>query len=123
MLLREHTIGTLNLFRTDPTPLVGQDLALGQALADITTIAILQERALAHVETVVEQLQGALNSRVVIEQAKGILSIRGRVSVDDGFKVLRLRPGPQPVPGRTRPRGDRDEDQALNVLRFGASAP
>jgi transcriptional regulator with GAF, ATPase, and Fis domain len=124
MLLREHTIGTLNLFRTGITPLIGQDLALGRALADITTIAILQERALAHVETVVEQLQGALNSRVIIEQAKGVLSIRGRVSVDDGFKVLRAyaRAHNRFLAELAR-EVIADEDQALKVLRFGEPAP
>jgi GAF domain-containing protein len=120
MLLREQTIGTLNLFRTGTTPLVGEDLTLGQALADITTIAILQERALTHVEDVVEQLQSALNSRVVIEQAKGVLSIRGRVSVDEGFRVLRsyARAHNRFLAELAR-EVIADEDQAMTVLRFG----
>jgi transcriptional regulator with GAF, ATPase, and Fis domain len=123
MLLREHIIGTLNLFRTGTTPLAGQDLALGRALADITTIAILQERALAHIENVVEQLQGALNSRVVIEQAKGVLSIRGRVSVDEAFKVLRsyARAHNLFLSGLARA-VIADEERALQVLRFGEMA-
>jgi GAF domain-containing protein len=89
MRLREQTVGTLNLFRTGTAPLSAQDLALGQALADITTISILQERALSRSEIVVEQLQGALNSRVIIEQAKGVLSIHGQISTDEAFTVLR----------------------------------
>jgi GAF domain-containing protein len=89
MLLREQTIGALNLFRTGNSPLLGKDLALGQALADIATISILHARALARSETVVEQLQGALNSRVIIEQAKGALAIRGRLKTDEAFERLR----------------------------------
>jgi len=46
------------------------DLRLGQALADVATIGILEERAIRHGEIVTEQLQTALNSRVIIEQAK-----------------------------------------------------
>jgi GAF domain-containing protein len=89
MRLREQIIGTLNLFRTGVAPLSAQDLTLAQALADIATISILQERALTRSEVVVEQLQGALNSRVIIEQAKGVLSIHGRMSTDEAFTVLR----------------------------------
>lgn len=89
LMLREETIGTLNLFRVGTTPLDAADLALGQALADISTIAILQGEALSHREVVIEQLQGALNSRVIIEQAKGVLANLGRVDVDDAFRVLR----------------------------------
>jgi transcriptional regulator with GAF, ATPase, and Fis domain len=87
--LREEIIGALNLFRTGTTPLSIGDLMLGQALADIATIAILHARALERSETVVEQLQGALNSRVIIEQAKGALSIRGQIKVDEAFEHLR----------------------------------
>jgi len=89
MRLREMAIGTLNLFRAGITPLSPPDLMLGQALADIATIAILQERALSRSEVVVEQLQGALNSRVIIEQAKGVLSTHGQMSTDEAFTVLR----------------------------------
>jgi GAF domain-containing protein len=89
MILRNQTVGALNLFRTGTTPLSEEDLQLGQALADIATIAILHARALAHSEIVVEQLQGALNSRVTIEQAKGALATRGRIKVDEAFECLR----------------------------------
>ncbi len=89
MLLRDQTIGALNLFLAGTTPLSGGDLALGQALADIATIAILQQRALARSETVVEQLQGALNSRVIIEQAKGALAYHGQIDVDEAFGRMR----------------------------------
>ena len=72
--LRGQAIGALNLFHTAPAPLPEADLRLGQALADIATIGILQERAIRRGEVVTEQLQTALNSRVIIEQAKGVLA-------------------------------------------------
>jgi GAF domain-containing protein len=87
--LRTQIIGALNLFRSGHTPLPAADVDLGQALADIAAIAIVQERALAHSEALVEQLQGALNSRVVIEQAKGVLAQAGRISMDSAFGALR----------------------------------
>jgi AmiR/NasT family two-component response regulator len=58
-------------------------------MADVATIAILQERAIANAELLTEQLQGALNSRIVIEQAKGVVSRDHDVSVDAAFEVLR----------------------------------
>jgi GAF domain len=70
MRLRNQVIGALNLFRAGPGPLDSADIRLGQALADVATIGLLQERSVRRSETVAEQLQGALNSRVIIEQAK-----------------------------------------------------
>jgi hypothetical protein len=87
--LREETIGGLNLFLGGISPLPYEDLKLGQALADVATIAILQHRAVAHHEMYIEQLHGALNNRVIIEQAKGVLSHRGGLSVDEAFTALR----------------------------------
>ena len=72
--LRGEAIGALNLFHRTPGPLPDADLALGQALADVATIGILQERAIRRGEVLNEQLQTALNSRVIIEQAKGVLA-------------------------------------------------
>jgi GAF domain-containing protein len=89
MRLREQVIGALNLFRAATTALGPYDLALGQALADMAAIAILQQRALARSETLVEQLQGALNSRTLIEQAKGALAKQGGIDVEAAFVVLR----------------------------------
>jgi GAF domain-containing protein len=88
MRLREQTVGGLNLFRADPTPLSEGDVKLGQALAHSATIAILQRRASARSETLIEQLQGALNSRITIEQAKGVLSSAGHIGVDEAFGKL-----------------------------------
>src|ERR687889_437269 len=75
--LRGRAIGALNLFGSVPGPLPEPDLALGQALADVATIGILQERVIRRGEVLNEQLQGALNNRVIIEQAKGVLAQYG----------------------------------------------
>jgi GAF domain-containing protein len=87
--LRRETIGAMNLFGTEPGPLSQDDLALGQALADIATIGILQHRALARREVLNEQLQLALNSRVVIEQAKGVIAERSAIGMEEAFTRLR----------------------------------
>jgi GAF domain-containing protein len=87
--LRGQAIGGLNLFHSRPGPLPEADLRLGQALADIATIGILQERAIRHGEIVTEQLQAALNSRVVLEQAKGVLAQQGTLTMDTAFDRLR----------------------------------
>lgn len=87
--LRQESIGALNLFHRRPGPLPEADLALGQALADVATIGILQERAIRRGAVVTEQLQTALNNRVVIEQAKGVLAERGGLSMDVAFDRLR----------------------------------
>jgi hypothetical protein len=87
--LRGQAIGTLNLFHGAPGPLPAADLALGQALADIATIGILQERAIRRGEVLTEQLQAALNSRAIIEQAKGVLAQRGNLTMHAAFDRLR----------------------------------
>ena len=87
--LRGQAIGTLNLFHHQPGPLPEEDLALGQALADVATIGILSERAIRRGEVVNEQLRIASNSRIVIEQAKGVLAQRGGLGMDVAFDRLR----------------------------------
>jgi transcriptional regulator with GAF, ATPase, and Fis domain len=87
--LRGQAIGALNLLHRTPASLPEDDLALGQALADIATIGILQERAIRRGEVVNEQLQAALTSRVVIEQAKGVLAQHLGLSMDQAFNRLR----------------------------------
>jgi hypothetical protein len=76
-------------FSTTTEPLTSEDRQVAQALADIATIGILQERALADGHIVLTQLEGALQSRIAIEQAKGIVAQHNHVSVDDAFKLLR----------------------------------
>jgi len=89
MRLRTDVIGTLNLFGERPGALDADVLRLGQALTDVATIGILQARTIRHHETLAEQLQTALNSRVIIEQAKGVISERHRVDMDQAFQLLR----------------------------------
>ncbi|MFJ9539800.1 GAF and ANTAR domain-containing protein [Streptomyces sp. NPDC101225] len=86
---RGQVIGALNLFRAEPGILDDRNATLGQALADIATTGILQERASRQREILARQLQHALDSRVVIEQAKGFLAHRLQVSLDDAFSSLR----------------------------------
>lgn len=89
MRLRGTTVGALTLFRDRPGTLHSAQLRLGQALADVATIGILQRRALAAQTAVAAQLQNALNSRIVIEQAKGALAQRRSIAVDEAFRLLR----------------------------------
>jgi len=89
MRLRDQVVGALNLFRTVPGPFDAAELRIGQALADVATIGLLHERNVRRSETVAEQLQGALNSRVIIEQAKGKLAERRSVNMDQAFVLLR----------------------------------
>jgi transcriptional regulator with GAF, ATPase, and Fis domain len=89
MRLREQVIGALNLFRAGPGAFAAADVRIGQALADVATISLLQERSMRRSDTLNEQLQTALNSRVVIEQAKGKLAERLGVDMDQAFSMLR----------------------------------
>jgi len=89
MRLRDQVIGTLNLFRTAPDGLQSAVVVAATALVDVATIGILQERAVRHQEVVAGQLQVALNSRVIIEQAKGVLAERLRMTPDEAFVILR----------------------------------
>jgi transcriptional regulator with GAF, ATPase, and Fis domain len=89
MRLREQVIGALNLFRAGPGVFDPGDIRVGQALADVATISLLQERNMRHSDTLNEQLQTALNSRVIIEQAKGKLAERLGLDMDQAFNLLR----------------------------------
>jgi GAF domain-containing protein len=89
MRLRDQVIGTLNLFRTAPDGLNPAVVVAATALVDVATIGILQERAVREHEVVAGQLQLALNSRVIIEQAKGVLAERLRITPDEAFVLLR----------------------------------
>jgi GAF domain-containing protein len=89
MRLRGKTVGALNLFRAERGNLDESDVVTAQALADVATIAILQHRAALQAHLVVDQLNHALNSRVVIEQAKGILAERSGLDMAAAFSWLR----------------------------------
>jgi transcriptional regulator with GAF, ATPase, and Fis domain len=87
--LRQTVIGALNLFGNEVGTMAPADARVIQALADIATIGILQERTIRRGEVLTEQLQAALNSRVVIEQAKGVLAQSHGVTTDEAFDLLR----------------------------------
>lgn len=91
MRLRSTVIGALNLFGAEDARFQADEIRIVQALADVATIAILQERTLAQAETLTEQLQGALNSRIVIEQAKGALAQADRITTAQAFDLLRTQ--------------------------------
>ena len=87
--LGDLTLGALNLFGTTVGALNEQDLSLGQALADVATVALVQDRAVTDRESLNVQLQTALSSRVVLEQAKGLLAQQGDLEMADAFQLLR----------------------------------
>jgi transcriptional regulator with GAF, ATPase, and Fis domain len=89
--LRTTVIGALNLFSSSPGKLGDSDIRTGQALADVATIGILAQRTIHQAELLADQLQHALTSRVMIEQAKGILAERLGITVDEAFAQLRAR--------------------------------
>ncbi|MCU1440992.1 MAG: transcriptional regulator [Rhodoglobus sp.] len=89
MRLRATVIGTLNLFRSEPGELGDDDTSVARGLADIATIGILHERAVRENDIAREELQRALNSRVIIEQAKGVLAQLHSVDMDASFRLLR----------------------------------
>ena len=89
MRLRGTVIGALNLFRTDAGTMGEADVQVGQAFADVATIAILQHRAATRAQEVNDQLNHALTSRILIEQAKGVVSERLGVDTERAFLTLR----------------------------------
>jgi GAF domain-containing protein len=88
--LRSSIIGALNLFRAGPGSMPVDDVTIAQALADVASIAILQDQTLRESQVLAGQLQHALDSRVTIEQAKGMLAERGKVPMDEAFRRLRI---------------------------------
>ncbi len=87
--LRRQMIGGLNLFHAEAQSIGTERQRLAQALADVATIGILQRRSAHRSELLAEQLQHALNSRVLIEQAKGVLAERHSVDMERAFEALR----------------------------------
>ncbi len=86
---RRDVIGAMNVFDTERREMTSQNVNLSQALADAATIGILQERTVRQQIDVAAQLQGALNSRIVIEQAKGIVAEQQKMNMEDAFAMLR----------------------------------
>jgi transcriptional regulator with GAF, ATPase, and Fis domain len=97
--LRDSVLGAMNLFSAKAVLLTEDDVAIGQALADIATIGLLQERAVRQSGLIAEQLQTALNSRILIEQAKGVLLASAGLEIDLAFRMMRdySRRNRQPV--------------------------
>jgi GAF domain-containing protein len=87
--LREAIIGALNLLSATRTPMAEADVIVARAFADLATLSIIQHRATAEAHRLNEQLSAALNSRVVIEQAKGVISERTGIAVAEAFSRLR----------------------------------
>ena len=89
MRLRDQVIGGLNIFQTQRRELGDEDVRVLQALADMATIALIQEQSVSRAELLTEQLQAALNSRIVVEQAKGAVARTFDVTVEQAFELLR----------------------------------
>src|SRR5271154_6796661 len=87
--VRTDVIGALNLFRGSDEPFTGTEMAIAQAMAEMAAIGLIQERAARERNVLATQLQAALNSRVIIEQAKGMISEYLTMTVDDAFELLR----------------------------------
>jgi len=112
MRLRTDVVGALNLFGNRPGVLTQNIVQLGQALADVATVGLLQARTIRRREILAEQLQTALNSRVIIEQAKGVLAERHNVDMAEAFALLRTS---------ARSRNRRLSDLAREIVDRAAS--
>jgi hypothetical protein len=89
MRLRANCIGALNVFSNTTNGLSDDDVALGQALADVASIGIINERYVREQEAVTDQLHTALNSRIILEQAKGVIAAEAGIDMDAAFDLLR----------------------------------
>ncbi len=89
MRLRGRTIGALNMYRCERGRMIEPDVVAAQALADVSTIAILQHSAVLDAQVLNQQLQHALNSRIVVEQAKGVVAERAGLDMEASFARLR----------------------------------
>lgn len=108
MRLRRDVIGALSLLTAETNGVHPMTAQLGQALADVATIGILQQRTIGQAEILTEQLQTALNTRVIIEQAKGMLAAHsGTLTPEETFHALR---------GYARRHHHRLTDLALKVI-------
>lgn len=98
--LREQTIGTLNLMRIEVGTLNDHDARAAQAFADVATIGILHERMVRDASAVRDQLQHALTSRIIIEQAKGVVAETAHLSMDEAFIRIRQHARSEQMPLR-----------------------
>ena len=87
--VRTDVIGAMNLFRGTDAPFTADEMDIAQAMAEMAAIGLIQERAIRKRTVLTEQLQNALTSRVILEQAKGMLAEYLKMSVDDAFQLLR----------------------------------
>ncbi|MGC8513617.1 MAG: ANTAR domain-containing protein [Acidimicrobiales bacterium] len=87
--LRDTTIGALNLFSTGRTPMTTGESVVARAFADLATISIIQHRSTDQLQRINDQLSHALNSRILIEQAKGIIAERANIDLQEAFNRLR----------------------------------
>lgn len=99
--LRGQIIGTMNLFSKEVGALIASDIAVAQALADVATIGILQERSIRNSQVLSEQLQHALDSRILIEQAKGVVAATLNTTMHDAFSIMRTHARDGNLPLRT----------------------
>ena len=111
--LRGTVLGAFNLFLNDPGGVDSHTEAVVRAMADVATIGLLQQRELDRAQTVEGQLQQALQTRIGIEQAKGIISERMGIEMDAAFGLLR---------GYARNHNQKLHDAARDVVR-GVLAP
>lgn len=89
MRLGRETLGALNLFMPVGAALREADVGIAQALTDVATIALVQYRAVRANEQLIDQLKTALNSRIAIEQAKGVIAEHAHIGMDAAFELLR----------------------------------
>lgn len=113
MRLRGEVLGAMNLFSASPGEVDPADRTLVQALADIATIGLLQRRTVLTAQIHLGQVQHALHSRIVIEQAKGIVAQQADVSMDEAFEGLR---------SHARNHNSRLHDVCLAVVEGGLAA-
>jgi GAF domain-containing protein len=113
MRLREEVVGALNLFHTEANMLEPSQTQIGQAMVDVATIGMIQERTLRRNTVLIDQLNAALESRIVIEQAKGVLAERRGIEPGEAFTLLR---------GHAREHNQRLTELARLVVEGGASA-
>lgn len=111
LALRDRTIGALNLLSDQPGPLGEPQTQIAQVLTSMATIGIVNHRAIRRQELLAEQLQTALNSRIGIEQAKGVIAERAGVNMEEAFMMLRTG-----ARSMRRPLSDVAEDIALGRL-------